>query len=170
MGLPFMNAPGESITTRPVAPADSEFLASVYRSTREAELNALGLNPAQQRAFLDMQYKVRRSWYATAYPNAAESIILRGEEPAGAMITHHSSKELRLVDIALLPEHRNRGIGARLISDLIAEANAAERRVTLSVLQGSPAIRLYQRLGFRPQPSDDAVYLEMEYNDDRPTE
>jgi GNAT superfamily N-acetyltransferase len=117
-----------------------------------------------------MQFKARRSWYTTAYPDAVECIILRGDTPAGTMITLRTSKELRLVDIALLPEHRNCGIGAHLISNLLANAESSRIPVSLRVLQGSPAIRLYQRLGFKPRAGDEGIYLEMEYTHDRPTE
>jgi predicted GNAT family acetyltransferase len=57
--------------------------------------------------------------------------------------------ELRLMDVALLPEYRNRGMGGALVRELLDEAAAAGRLVSLHVEENNPARRLYQRLGFR---------------------
>ena len=53
------------------------------------------------------------------------------------------------MDIALLPEHRNRGLGGALVRELLDEAAAAGCLVSLHVEENNPARRLYQRLGFR---------------------
>ena len=53
-----------------------------------------------------------------------------------------------LIEISLLPEQRGKGVGAQLIEGVIAEATSAGKRVSLTVEQQNPAIRLYQRLGF----------------------
>ena len=54
-----------------------------------------------------------------------------------------------MIDIALLPDHRGRGIGARLLRDVLHEATAAGLPVRLSVERSNPARSLYERLGFR---------------------
>ncbi|HEX6939117.1 MAG TPA: GNAT family N-acetyltransferase, partial [Longimicrobiales bacterium] len=64
-------------------------------------------------------------------------------------------------DIALLPEHRGRGIGTALLEALIAEADAAGKPVSIHVEQYNPARRLYARLGFR-EVEDLGVYVFME--------
>ncbi len=161
-----MTEPASPISTRPASAADLEFLARVYRATRQDEMSSWGWTAAQQEGFLRMQFGARRASYAAAFPDAAESIILRGNDPAGSMITHTSPKEIRLVDIALLPEHRNCGVGAYLISRILEDAAALKVPMTLSVLRSNSAARLYRRLGFRERGGDD-VYLEMENNHDR---
>lgn len=82
-------------------------------------------------------------------------------QAAGSVIVFRGPAEIRLVDIALLPEFRNRGLGARLISQLIEEAGRAAIPLRLSVTAGNPAIHLYQRLGF-VATGQNQVYLEME--------
>ena len=52
------------------------------------------------------------------------------------------------MDIALLPEYRGRGIGTALLEELLVEADATGRRVTIHVERFNPARRLYERLGF----------------------
>ena len=90
-----------------------------------------------------------------------QSVILLAEVPAGSIIVFRGAREIRLLDIALLPEFRGRGIGASLIAILISEASRSELPVRLSVLKGNRAARLYGRLGFVAKSGDD-VYCEME--------
>ena len=54
-----------------------------------------------------------------------------------------------LIDITLLPEFRQDGIGTWLLRDLLAEGEAAGKPVTIHVEVFNPAMRLYERLGFR---------------------
>ena len=74
---------------------------------------------------------------------------------------HRGEAEIRIVDIALLPEHRGGGVGTALLRDLLAEADAAGKRVTIHVERFNPALRLYERLGFSVA-EDKGVYLLLE--------
>ena len=153
----------EPISTRPALSTDLEFLANVYKGTRQDEMDGWGWPAAQQESFARMQFQARRMWYSSMYPDALECLIVRGDMPVGSVITRSSATELRVVDIAILPEHRNLGIGGHLISSLVKNAVASNQRFTLSVLRSNPAIRLYERLGLQPRPGRDDAYLEMEY-------
>jgi ribosomal protein S18 acetylase RimI-like enzyme len=77
------------------------------------------------------------------------------------MIDFRDQNEVRLVDISLLPEHRNGGAGSRVIGGLIAESARSGVPLRLSVLRGNRAARLYQRLGF-VKIAEDEMYLQME--------
>ncbi len=72
---------------------------------------------------------------------------------------------MRLVDIAILPEWRNRGVGTAFLRELIAESEYTGRPLKLQVAKGNPAARLYERLGFS-KVSEDQVYIQMEQNPD----
>ena len=150
-----------SVHTLPASGNDREFLRKVYASTRQQELEACGWPARQQESFVRMQFEARRRSYEAQYPSATESIIMDENTPAGSWIVFRGPSEIRLVDIALLPEHRGRGIGSRLISTLIREAMDSNLPLRLSVLRGNRAIRLYERLGF-VVISSDSMYLEME--------
>jgi ribosomal protein S18 acetylase RimI-like enzyme len=71
--------------------------------------------------------------------------------------------EIRLVDIALLPEHRGRGIGGALLRGLLDEGAVSGRRVSMHVERSNPALRLYERLGFE-RVKDDGIYWLMEWS------
>jgi ribosomal protein S18 acetylase RimI-like enzyme len=151
------------ISLRPASRDDEDFSWKVYASTRADEVAAWGWTPQQQEAFLRMQFRARRLSYSASYPDAEESILVDGEASIGIMIVSRAPSELRLVDIALLPEFRGRGFGAQVLSGLVRQAEAAELPLRLSVANGNPAFRLYQRLGF-VSIGGDAMYIEMEYD------
>jgi ribosomal protein S18 acetylase RimI-like enzyme len=151
-----------ALSHRPRLPDDEEFLFRLYACTRTEELAAWGWPPAQQEAFLRMQFRARAQSYAASYSGALHSILLLGDLPVGSAMVWRGPSEFRLVDIAVLPEFRNRGCGAQWISRLISEAAAARIPVHLSVQRGNPAIRLYERLGFVPVDPG-PIYIEMEH-------
>ena len=102
----------------------------------------------QKEAFVKMQFEAQRQFYLANYPAASYYVIERAGQPVGRMIVDRSQKTIRLMDIALLPEHRNAGIGTNLIKDLLEEADRAGRPVLLHVETFNPAMGLYKRLGF----------------------
>jgi ribosomal protein S18 acetylase RimI-like enzyme len=151
-----------ALSNRPASPDDDEFLFQLYASTRAEEMAAWGWPPAQQETFLRMQFRARRQSYGATYSGASHAILVSGDAPVGSAVVWRNPAEIRLVDIAFLPEHRNRGWGAQWISQLIREAAAAEIPLRLSVHRGNRAIRLYERLGFMPAGAD-PMYIEMEH-------
>jgi ribosomal protein S18 acetylase RimI-like enzyme len=151
------------IRLRPAGPDDEEFLYRVYASTRADEVAAWGWNEAQQEAFLRMQFKMQQQAYGWQFRGAEHSIILCDEERAGRMIVVRTEVEIRLTDIALLPEFRNTGAGTFLVRDLQAQARAAGLPVRLRVLKSNLAARrLYERLDFKLTDEDD-VNFNMEW-------
>jgi ribosomal protein S18 acetylase RimI-like enzyme len=63
------------------------------------------------------------------------------------------------VDISLLPEFQNRGIGAALIAEAIAAARAAGVRLSCSVaVTNRGSLRFHQRLGFQVVGRDEVYY------------
>src|SRR5215472_18423508 len=151
-----------TISLRPGEPGDQEFLFKLYASTRQAEIEALAWNPAQQEAFLRMQFNAQRRWYAMAYPAAAEQIVEVDGQPAGRlMVAKGEGAVATLVDISLLLEHRGCGIGGGLLRELLDQCRHDQTSLRLQVLKTNPAARLYDRLGFRKVDEDD-LYLHME--------
>ncbi len=149
------------ITLRPITPKDKGFLYRVYSSTREDELRQTAWSDEEKEAFLSMQFEAQHKYYMEQFPNAAFQLILSDDEPIGRLYLDRRADEFRLIDIALLPEHRNQGIGSVFMKKLLGEARAAGLPVRIHVERFNPALRLYQRLGFR-EISEDGVYLLME--------
>jgi ribosomal protein S18 acetylase RimI-like enzyme len=146
---------------RPSQPEDRDFLFRLYASTREEELRPFAWTAVQQEAFLRMQFNAQQQWYAATYSTAETQIIEKDHEPIGRMIVQRGPGTWRLLDISLLPEHRERGIGAELIRTLIKECGASGAVLQLQVLNTNPAQRLYARLGFI-KTGEDQIYTQME--------
>lgn len=151
------------LSHRPASAEDAAFQFEVYASTRAEELAGLGWSAAQQEAFLRMQYSMRRQSYEMSSPDARHSILLSAGVPAGTAIVWRAPAEIQLVDIAFLPEFRNRGLGTRFLEGLIGEARRSALPLRLSVLRGNPATRLYERMGFVAR-STSSMYIEMEHH------
>jgi len=117
---------------------------------------------AQKAAFLQMQFAAQHAYYQEQYADAAFDVILVGGQPAGRLYIHRRDDEFRIVDIALLPEFCNRGLGTTLLKNLQSETAAAGKTLRIHVERFNPALRLYERLGFR-QIEDRGVYLFMEW-------
>jgi ribosomal protein S18 acetylase RimI-like enzyme len=146
---------------RPVEPGDRELLYRVYASTRAEELAGVRWDEAEKDAFLRAQFDAQDRWYREHYRQATYEVIVVDGEPAGRLYVHRGDAEIRIVDIALLPEHRGNGVGTLLLGNLLAEADAAGKRVTIHVERLNPALRLYERLGFSVA-EDKGVYLFLE--------
>jgi GNAT superfamily N-acetyltransferase len=148
---------------RPAGSGDAELLYRIYASTREDELAVVPWEPAQKEAFLRMQFAAQDRYYHATFPAASYDLIVSGEEVLGRLYVDRGEAAWLVLDIALLPGHRGRGIGARLLTDVLAEAGAAAKPVQVHVERFNPAQRLYDRLGFR-QIADEGVYLRLEWN------
>jgi ribosomal protein S18 acetylase RimI-like enzyme len=149
------------VTLRPVQPGDDELLFRVYASTRAEELAVVPWHAAQKDAFLRAQFAAQTRWYREHYAAASYQVILIDGEPCGRLCVYRGDAEIRIMDIALLPEHRSNGLGTSLLRDLLAEADASRKLVTIHVERFNPALRLYQRLGFSVAEDKD-IYLLLE--------
>ena len=150
-----------AIKIRSEQPLDEAFLFELYASTRQEELEAWGWPPETRSAFLTMQFKASQGHHYT-YPDAEFQIVLLDGVRAGRLIVHRTQEELCLVDIALLPRHRNAGLGTALLRRLFGEAAAAKKPLRLQVLKGNRAERFYQRLGF-VKTGATAMHLRLEW-------
>ena len=138
----------ERVRLRPIRPEDETFLREVYATTRAQELEHTGLDAAQQQAFIDLQFDAQTADYNRRFPDARRSIILENDTPVGRLLVATSSKEVRILDITVLPVHRNKGIGAYLLGGVIADAEHAIKPIRIWVGNGSPSTSLFVRLGF----------------------
>ncbi len=158
----------QGFALRPETETDLPFLRQLYISTRWDEVSAAADWPdAQKIAFLESQFALQRHHYLNHYANASFDVIEQHGAPAGRLYVDRQERTLLIVDIALLPQWRGRGIGTALIEALFAEARAVGKEVSISVEKFNPAQRLYRRLGFRPYAEDD-VYWFMYWSSDPP--
>jgi ribosomal protein S18 acetylase RimI-like enzyme len=127
-----------NITLRPGKQSDYDFLWWLHGATMRAYVEAIwGWDEAAQRRLFQERFDPARV-----------QILERDGEAVGYISVERNEEYSFLSAIEIAPQVQNRGIGSSLIRDLQAEA--ARRRISLRlrVLQGNPARRLYERLGF----------------------
>jgi ribosomal protein S18 acetylase RimI-like enzyme len=151
-----------SLRLRPITPEDDLFLRRLFASTRAEELAITGWNDEQKAAFCRMQFDAQSAHYRKHYADASFDVIERDGEAAGRLLVWRSEKEILIVDIALLPEHRGAGIGTQLLRELQDQAKAAGKPLTIHVERFNRALKLYERLGFKTVEEQE-VYLLMQW-------
>jgi ribosomal protein S18 acetylase RimI-like enzyme len=151
-----------NVSFRPIDTADREFLNAVYASTRTDELARVDWDENQKAEFLAMQFSAQHRYYQENYAGADFFIILLDNHPIGRLYIARWPNEIRIVDLALLPEYRNAGIGTDILQNVLEEAAAAGKPVRIHVECFNPALRLYRRLGFA-QIGEHGVYYLLEW-------
>lgn len=135
-----------TVTLRPERDEDRPLLEELFADSRSAELAHL---PGPARAeFVRLQVTVRESGWRSERPAAEHLVVELGGRPVGRLLVDRSPEVVHVVDVALLPDCRGRGIGTELLRPVLADADATGRRCELTVDHGNPAGRLYERLGF----------------------
>jgi len=117
---------------------------------------------AQKDAFLRQQFEAQTQHYREHFAGARFDVIECDGEPAGRLSVWRGRDEIRLVEIALLPAWRGRGIGGRLLRPILEEAAEQRLPVRIHVERSNPALRLYERLGFAPV-AERGLYLLLEW-------
>jgi ribosomal protein S18 acetylase RimI-like enzyme len=150
------------VSLRPATEADYDFMRRLYASTREEEMAHFPFDEAEKRAFLDQQFAAQFKHYDTHYPTCERGIIERNGTPIGRLWIDEWRDQIRLVDIALMPDSRGLGIGSMLLRQVMDRGAVAGKPVTIHVEGFNPALRLYQRLGFE-QVDTNGVYFLMRW-------
>lgn len=136
------------IKFRPITQEDTEFNYRVYYSTREEELAKSGWTEEEKANFVRMQFNLQNTQYTQYYKGATFEVISLDGTPVGRLFLHETSLELRIMDIAILPEFRNKGIGTKILNDLVHGAHSRNKTLSIHVEIYNPAQKLYERLGF----------------------
>jgi ribosomal protein S18 acetylase RimI-like enzyme len=160
--LPSLTA---GLRLRPACDRDLAFLESVYAGTRAEELAQTDWTDAQKAAFVSFQFRAQHQHYRTHYADAQFQVIERAGIPVGRLYLHWRATELRIVDIALLPEFRGHGVGGAVLGALLACAGTHGLTVSIHVERMNPAMRLYRRLGFG-KAGEHGIYDLMEWRPD----
>jgi GNAT superfamily N-acetyltransferase len=146
------------ITLRPARPDDTPFLLEVYASTRTDELAALAWEDSMRDSFLRMQGEAQDADVRRRHPSADFLVIVADGQDAGRLYrVLLEDSELRLLDVALVPAWRGRGIGSRLLEELVEECRIQDWLLSLHVERDNPARRLYERVGLVAVAQDEVT-------------
>jgi ribosomal protein S18 acetylase RimI-like enzyme len=136
-----------ALTLRHALEADEPFLFELRKATMSEHLARAGesVDDAQHRARLRYRY------------DTAQVICLDGA-PTGLLKAYRSEDEWHVVQLQIAPAYQGRGIGEWALRTVLRAAQADALPVTLKVLKGNPARRLYERLGFEIVNQDEIQF------------
>ena len=128
------------VSLRPATENDYDFLWWLHGATMRDYVDAIwGWDEA-----------VQRQYFQERFDPARIEIAECAGEAVGYISVERREASIFLGAIEIAPEYQGRGIGTGLIRDLQGEAERQCLPLNLQVLQGNPARRLYERLGFVP--------------------
>ena len=148
---------------RPEEPGDQAFRFRLFCDSRLPEWNRVYLEPAVREAIMRQQFEAQTETYAQRFPRARFDIIELAGEPIGRIVVNRPGTWVHIVDHAIVPSLRNRGLGTAIMRALMDEAAAAGLPVRLKVADANdPSLKLYVRLGFTPIETA-PFYIELEW-------
>ena len=128
------------VSLRPATEKDYDFLWWLHGATMRDYVEAIwGWDEAVQRQFFQVRFNPARM-----------QIVECAGEAVGYISVERREASIFLVAIEIAPGYQGQGIGTGLIRDLQDEAERQGVPLKLQVLQGNPARRLYEQLGFVP--------------------
>ena len=155
------------VTLRPVVAADEPLLLEIFASTRAEEMAMVPWTREQQEAFVQMQFAAQQEHYRKLHPDATHDIIMLNGRPVGRLYVARPKDRIEIMDITVLPQERNAGVGSSLIKTLMEEATSL-RPLRIYVESFNPSLRLFERLGFRAV-EEEGVHLIMEWVPNSPS-
>ena len=144
------------ISLQPFKQSHLPFLEKLYYSTREEELSRTNWSEQQKQQFALMQFLAQKTGYEKKFPNGLEQIIYFKKIPIGRLYINETENSIHIIDISLLPQYQNKGIGTFLLHQLINTARRSHRSITLQVIKTNHAKNLYARAGFVTISNDGA--------------
>jgi ribosomal protein S18 acetylase RimI-like enzyme len=136
------------VRLRPITENDIPVSADVYADSRAEEMSQSGWPQAEIDNFLKMQFDLQHKQYVEHYPGAKLDLIVVAEQAVGRFYVHRTSKEIRIMDIAVLRSWRKKGIASILLKQIIAESEETQLLLSLHVEYNNPILPYYERLGF----------------------
>lgn len=155
-----------SLVLRDITDLDKELLFRIYSSTRMQEMQQLpGWSDEMKEGFLQQQFNAQHFHYHNNYKGANFWMIERNGEAIGRLylLEDFEKNTFLVIDITLLPQWRNKGIGEIIFRDIMKTAGDKGYTVTLHAELFNPAIHLYKRLGFEIISETNGIYYLMEW-------
>lgn len=149
------------VTMRPERADDEAFRYQLFCDSRQPEFALLPPDIYQQ--VMRHQFHAQTVSYRNEFPRARFDIIEHAGRPIGRIVVDRPGDMVHIVDQAIIPELRSRGIGTAVMRSIMNEAGAKGLPVRLKVASSNdPSMRLYVRLGFAPIQSV-PLYIELEW-------
>lgn len=155
-----------SVYLRAIDQNDMTSLLDIYASTRKQEMEQLpGWTDEMKRVFIEGQFHAQHQYYQQNYKGGDFWVIELNKKIIGRLYLHENFQErgIRIIDITIQPDYRNKGIGQGILKDLMEKSAGLGRPLSIHVETFNPAKNLYTRLGFKKISETNGVYHLMEW-------
>jgi ribosomal protein S18 acetylase RimI-like enzyme len=152
-----------TVLLRPERADDVAFRFELFCQSRPPEWESVQIDPEFRDRLMRHQFNAQTASYRAQFPRARFDIIELDGEAIGRIVVDRPGNLLNIVDQAIVPRLRNKGLGTTIMRSLMDEARQQAIPVRLMVSSSNdPSIRLYLRLGFVPIRSV-PLYIELEW-------
>ncbi|MDQ6434868.1 GNAT family N-acetyltransferase [Mesorhizobium sp. LHD-90] len=160
-----ISSPLGKLRLRPERERDQKFRFELFCNSRPPEWRMAGFDPSLLRQIMRQQFEAQTVSYRAQFPRARFDIIELDGAPVGRIVVNRPGAVVHIIDQAVVPELRGRGIGTCVMENLMEEAAEGGISVRLKVASDNdPSMRLYLRLGFAVIDRTE-MYVEMEWRD-----
>lgn len=162
-------SPEGLLQLRPERDDDEAFRYHLFCESRTKEWDAVRANAVLFEQLMQHQFRAQTEGYRSQFPDARFDIVELSRRSIGRIVVDRPGTMIHVVDLAIVPSLRNRGIGTAIMQSVIDEAQRSDVAIKLYVSSANdPSLRLYLRLGFVPIVSDPAyILLERQPGGDR---
>lgn len=128
------------LSLRAATPADEDFQYSLYRSTRQ-DLFTVDTSPENIESLIGMQYAARQTSYSQRFGSMMDFIVEKEGDPIGRVVVDFGHQEVRVIDVALIPDMRGKGCGGHILKSIQRAAALGGLPVVLVVARSNHAAR-----------------------------
>ena len=157
----------KGISLRDIQDSDLAVLCKIYGSTRTEELEkGTNWSDEQKNIFIEHQFSAQHEYYQKNYIGAKFYIIEKDNVTIGRLYIDFffEKKGIRIIDITLLPDWRDKNIGSSILKEILEKAAKEKLKVTIHVESFNPAMNLYKKLGFIKISETNGIYHLMEWS------
>jgi len=127
---------------------DIDFLLNLRMKTMNPHYETSGLSTDRETTMQRVLYQFEKA-----------SIILLDNQPIGLLKVDRTFTNIEVLQLQIDPSQQGKGIGKKILEDILEEASLAGKTVSLSVLKTNKAQHLYKSLGFRTVDEDQYSYF-----------
>ncbi|MCH9680779.1 MAG: GNAT family N-acetyltransferase [Deltaproteobacteria bacterium] len=131
---------------RPAESSDFDWLLDLRRTSAKRNV---------ERVFGHWDEAAQRARFTQAFARQAIEVVEIDSQPVGAVSVAWDSDPVILDAVELVPQWQGRGLGTRLVHDVLLRLLQSEQALELTILRGNPAQALYERMGIHPTVQTD---------------
>ncbi|SEH28376.1 GNAT family N-acetyltransferase [Chryseobacterium culicis] len=127
---------------------DIDFLLALRIKTMNPHYETSGLSTDRETTLQRVLYQFDKA-----------NIIFLDNQPIGLLKVDRTFTNIEVLQLQIDPSQQGKGLGKKILMDILEEASLAGKTVSLSVLKTNKAQHLYKSLGFKIVDEDQYSYF-----------